>query len=494
VGTVAISARPGVWRLSAAQWVLLGAVVVGAVLRVAGLGQALFGDELYSHAVVHGAGLGDLYDRIVATENTPPLYYVAARLTAHLGDDTVWLRLPSVLAGVAAIPLAGALGRRLAGEWAGALAAACVAGSPFLVYYSIEARAYMLALALTLGAVLLLLRALRDDDRLAWAAFALCSAAALYTHVVTAAVLTAAAAWALVAHRDRWQPLLLSAGAAVVLYVPWIPSVLAQGRGAGQFKLKGLSLLSPMGLCDLWAQPAHVLAGTPFAALDRVPGPTAWLVLGGLAVGLALLAARARDARLDRRVAVLMALCAAAPIAAGLAYGALTPYSIWFSRNLILLAPFLLALVAAGFALAPRAWLAGLVLLAVPWAIADARQLTDAVRPDQRAVARYVRAHAAPGDPIVLTPLLNTGDVLREDVRVYLPGWPALLAESTAAGPAVPGGADALPADRHVVVTGVYALGTEIAPELPDRKVVAERAFPGLYRVFARVYGPRETR
>lgn len=481
-------------KVSPSGIVLAFTVVVGAALRVAGLDQALFGDELYSHAVVHGAAFSDLHGRIVSYENTPPLYYAAAWAASHLGDDTVWLRAPSLIAGVAAIPLAFALGRRVAGETAGALAAAFVALNPMLVYFSIEARAYMFAVALTLAATLLLLRALRTREWVAWALCALASCAALYAHIITAPVLIAAFVWAVVAHRDQWKPVVIAGAAAAVGFAPWIPSFVDQGRGAGQIKIKELSLLAPMDLGNLWQQPAHVIGGIPFAPFSSVPGWWAYFLLAGLIAAAAILGIALRSSRpapLDRRVLALAAACAAAPLIAGLAYGAVTPYSIWTSRNLIILAPFVLVLAAAGLASGPRWALAPVTLLVlVPYAVADSQQLTSQARPDQRSAARFIDAVARPGDVIVLSPLLNTPGPLRDDLRIYLGDRRSIIATPTPSGPALPGGPGSWPASQRIIVTGAAADGVTIVPAVPGRKLLQERSWPGSYTVLVRVYGP----
>ena len=58
------------------------------------------------------------------------------------------MRLPSLIAGTATIPLVYLLGVRTLGRTAGLIAAAVIALSPFMIYYSVEARAYALMIAL----------------------------------------------------------------------------------------------------------------------------------------------------------------------------------------------------------------------------------------------------------------------------------------------------------------------------------------------------------
>ena len=68
------------------------------------------------------------------------------------GTSEVALRLPSALFGIALVPVAFAIGRRLGGQRAAVALAALVAVNPLLVYYSQEARGYAaVALACAVG-------------------------------------------------------------------------------------------------------------------------------------------------------------------------------------------------------------------------------------------------------------------------------------------------------------------------------------------------------
>src|SRR5207248_2415973 len=87
------------------------------------------------------------------------LDYLLVRLVALFSTSPGALRLVSALAGTAAVPLAAALGRRLAGDRGGILAALAVAADPALLAWSRDARMYSLAATLVLAAALALWRA-----------------------------------------------------------------------------------------------------------------------------------------------------------------------------------------------------------------------------------------------------------------------------------------------------------------------------------------------
>ena len=62
------------------------------------MGQSLFGDELFTHADLAGRGVAGVVGHVAngGVEDNPPLFYVLAELSSHLGAPEVWLRLPSV--------------------------------------------------------------------------------------------------------------------------------------------------------------------------------------------------------------------------------------------------------------------------------------------------------------------------------------------------------------------------------------------------------------
>jgi uncharacterized membrane protein len=171
--------------VSTFSWPLVvgGIAIAGLLLRLPSFGNSLFGDEVGTYFIVTGHSLG----RIVYILNrhgvdvNPPLYFWLARVSESLfGESERSLRLVSLTAGTAAIPLTYVLGRRTFGRGAGLVAATLVALSPYLIFYSTEARAYALMMGLLLGSTLALLSALEGRGRGWWVAYAALSCAAMY--------------------------------------------------------------------------------------------------------------------------------------------------------------------------------------------------------------------------------------------------------------------------------------------------------------------------
>src|SRR4051794_8970539 len=132
---------------------LIALTALAAALRLPTLGsQSLWLDEVLTGNLAHGS-LGDLFHVVAQQEANPPLFYLLEWLwTRVAGTSEVALRLPSALFGIALVPVAYGIGRRLGGARAAVGLAAIVAVHPLLVYYSQEARGYaMVALACAVG-------------------------------------------------------------------------------------------------------------------------------------------------------------------------------------------------------------------------------------------------------------------------------------------------------------------------------------------------------
>jgi mannosyltransferase len=174
--------------------------LAGAALRFATLDlQSLWYDEAVTARLLR-MSLSGMLHAIPDSESSPPLYYVLGWGWTHvLGSGEAGMRSLSALLGTATIVLAWMLGRRLGGERAALAAAALIACNPLAHWFSQEARAYALLIALAMLAALLWLRALRSpaDMRrlLTWGAVA---AAMLATHYYALFLVAPQALWLLV--------------------------------------------------------------------------------------------------------------------------------------------------------------------------------------------------------------------------------------------------------------------------------------------------------
>ena len=151
-------------------------------------------------------------------ERSPPLYYALAWLWAQpFGLGEVGLRSLSALVGTLMIPAAFLLGRELASTRTGLIGAALVALNPILVWYSQEARSYILMALLVTVAMIYFARGMRRPEPTSLALWAAFSALALCSHYFAIFLIAPQAILLLLASRNRAVVFACGGLSAVVL-------------------------------------------------------------------------------------------------------------------------------------------------------------------------------------------------------------------------------------------------------------------------------------
>jgi mannosyltransferase len=349
---------------SRARWLLAGIIVLGAAIRFSTLGQQSFWlDEATTWGIV-SHGLGHVLSTVPKTESTPPLYYVLAWLwTQVFGTGEVGLRSFSALCGTLTIPVMWAVGRRLASERIGLVAALVTAVNPLLFWYSQEARTYALLVLLSALSLLAFLRALDEPTPgrlLTWGA--ICALTVL-AHYFGAFVVVGEAVWLLVAlhRRDALTGARATAALApiVVVGAALVPLVIRQNDGRASF-ISTASGSLPYRLGQLVKQ--DILG-------DGQPAKALLLAIGLVLVALALALLVTRATRAERERALMMLVIGAGGVLLAFVVAAVvTDY--FDTRNLLATWPPLALVVAVGFGAARAgrwgvAGLAALVLLSL---------------------------------------------------------------------------------------------------------------------------------
>lgn len=160
----------------------MGAAIVVLLLafafRVRNLGaESAWMDEAYSIALA-----GFPLDKIIqgtAADQHPPLYYLLLHLWMLPGSGVFFARFLSLLIGIINIAQVMALGRRLGGSAIGGGVGLLLAISPFHVWYSQEARMYILLATFTTAATTELWLCLQGRKR--WLLYTLFCLFSLYT-------------------------------------------------------------------------------------------------------------------------------------------------------------------------------------------------------------------------------------------------------------------------------------------------------------------------
>lgn len=481
-------------------------VLVGVGFRIANATQDLFADELATYWIVADHDLEGVVRTVASTaEITPPLSFVLSWITSRAGLDPLLVRLPALLAGIATIPLVYVLGRRTVSREAALLATALTTFSPFMILYSAEARGYGVLMALLVLSTLALVEGVHRGRWGWWVLHGAAACLAMYTHYTSIFVLGVQAAWVLWYHPRGRRAVLLATAGAVVLYLPWLPSL----RGdLDSPTTEILSAFSPLSLDMVRYTLGHWSVGFPYAfpttSLLDLPGLVPLLMLAAsLALGLHGRLARSAPAPIEpaapggRQGTVLVALLAlATPLGTFLQSAAST--NVFSVRSLGASWPYL-ALAAAALVVSSARLLrpAAVVLAVVPFVIGAVTMLgSDFRRPDYVRMARFADDHdaavvinGAAFPPGPLTQLEVEGSTPKAPVlRLFVP---AQLDRPFAIGDPVPDPEAVLQravdiADGGPIVVlslGVYeAEMTDLLAQLPeDYEVTDELAVDGLY-------------
>jgi len=259
--------------------------LLGLVLRLIQYQETLLGDEISTLWVVRDQSLGHVLSTVSSdAEITPPLYFVLAWLATKLGSAPELVRLPAMVCGTLSIPLVFELGRRAISARVGLVAATIVALSPFLTYFSADGRAYTVLIFALMASTVCMLRGAETNRAGWWVGYGAFTAAAMYTHYTAAFVLAVQLAWLLVTRPEARKGGLIATAVAAVLFVPWLPSFVADNSSP---TVKILEAIQGDGFAAKRLGFEQWLFGHPLIKPGQLPGRIAViLVLAGLALAL----------------------------------------------------------------------------------------------------------------------------------------------------------------------------------------------------------------
>jgi hypothetical protein len=410
MATVAVSSSRRFSRSRATDALLAGAtlvvlVAVSAYVRTRAIGGSFWMDEglsvgISSHALTAIPG-------VLRLDGSPPLYYLLLHEWMDVfGRSETAVHWLSLTASLLTIPAAMWAGWSLWNRRAGYVGAVLCALMPFLTAYGEEARMYSLMALLALLSTAFYLHAFVYRRRGYLPAFAVGLALMVYTHswgifYGVAAFLALGLLWWLAAREQRRALLvdgLLAFGAAVVLYLPWVPTLLYQTAHTG----------AP------WANKPRF--GVPVQIARDVLGgfgPAVAVVLAG-GFGIAALV-NARRARGDRERLSVWVLLAIPLVTLALAWLLSQVSPAWASRYFAAIVGPLILLLALGLSRAGKLGLLALALACVFWV--KPTQYVDGYKSDVRDIGAEVGAQMQPGDLVLVgqpeqTPL----------VWYYMPG------------------------------------------------------------------------
>jgi mannosyltransferase len=388
-------------------WALLGLIAVATAIRIVVINnQSIWTDEALT-AYEARLPFGPMVHVVLNVETTPPLYFGLIWVWAKIfGTSVIALRSVSTIAGILLVPLAYQCGRELVSRRVGLLAAAFVTVNPFLIYYSQEARSYMLLTALSGASFLWFLRTRRDPSRRNVVVFVIWSALALMTHFFAGFLVAAEVLWLLWLNRSR---LIVSAAAVLLVVQGAMLPFAASDRAHGT---------SWVGMIHLHNRVANAIAEWAVSIMFRRTSIVTAFALGaGFLVLVTVLVLAGGDRRTKtaaKLTAFLVAFVWLVPIALKLIH-----QDYFLSRNVMPAVVPLVVLIAAA-CLAPRTRIFGGILAAVLlglfiWSGIRVQTHPYLERPNWRSVADAIGPASVPR--VILAANGTTADPL----KIYLP-------------------------------------------------------------------------
>ncbi len=378
-------------------------------------------DEVASARIVTQSSFSDVIMAVRHTESTPPMWYAITWALgradhALTGGSAVFpverLRLLSVVCSAVAVALTTKEAKRFLPSAPAAFAGTLLALGTTPLSYAAELRAYGVVLLLAVLFALLLAKNMSNPSpmKLLGLGFVVC--AGTLTHYFFFFLVAAAFVW--LALEALWGansvlPIALAIAAGTLGFAIWIPAFLHQ-LGNGRF--------SWIGAFD--ATRVAVLPGSLFFGADGA--------LFGLARLGVLAAVVAGCVAVSRRPMgrMLIALGVFPIVAAGAVWALGSP--IFTERNLLVAAPFLALLAAAGTSMLPKGAITPTAMIGTAAALAGAAavQLTLG-RVDSRELSRaLVRQGWTGGQDSIVVAAERPRD-LTVPIGWYLPGHPVLV-------------------------------------------------------------------
>jgi mannosyltransferase len=305
------------------------AAIVLTVLSVYRLGSLSFwNDEVASVKIAREplAELVAVFDRSRLLVDTLSMsaYHVLLHVWLAIGATEQWVRLLSVVFGVATTVPVFLTARRLAGPWAGTFAALIIATNAYVISWDQQARGYSLAMLVAGALTIVLLRATERQTARDWLLYAALAAFGVYVHFWVGLVVAAQLGWIVVAR--RWP----ARGAAWLAFPLFLLAMVPVGLNTVE---------NPDALA--WLPPISVPAVN--TALQTALGGTTLLV-----ALLAVLAFAAVDRYRDDPRVWLLAATVVLPVMLGIVISIEKP--IWHPRYLVVIVPAVSALAGIGLA------------------------------------------------------------------------------------------------------------------------------------------------
>lgn len=157
-------------------------LVIAVILRFVAINQSLWLDEAINVNNVAGLSFKELVFNYSLGDFHPPLYHVLLRSwILFFGSSEISARIPSIIFAIIGIYVTYLIAKKLFEKKTAIITATLLATAPLHIYYSQEARMYMLAATLTGASVYFFISILQKDKLTNWLGFIVSTALMLYS-------------------------------------------------------------------------------------------------------------------------------------------------------------------------------------------------------------------------------------------------------------------------------------------------------------------------
>ena len=205
---------------------------------------------------------------LLRQDGSPPAYYMLLGLWIRaFGQTAESTHILSVIFAVGCIPFAYWVGKAAFDRVTGWYCAALAAFDPYLTYYAQETRMYSMEAFLGLIATLAWVKGIGDGRRRWLPVLALVLTLMVYVHNWALFLCVGLAVATALFKRERLRDFLYVGIAVIVLYLPWVPTLLSQAKHTGA------PWATRPNFHDLVLAPGAVLSGdAPFMAFVLAGG------------------------------------------------------------------------------------------------------------------------------------------------------------------------------------------------------------------------------
>lgn len=243
-------------------WFIL---LLATILRLINLNQSLWLDEAINVVSAKHFGFWDFVTKYSLGDFHPPGYFALLWIWTRLGGyGEIWVRLPSVIFGIATVWITYLIGREMFNKKAALLAALFMAIAPLHVYYSGEARMYSLATFAATLSFYFFWKVIKKGNRVDLVGLGVSNTLVLYSDYLVYLIFPAQFLYLIIWNRKVLKRFLIPWTINLFALIPWIlifPKQLSTGTVAASTLPGWASVVGGAGFKELALIPLKTFFG-----------------------------------------------------------------------------------------------------------------------------------------------------------------------------------------------------------------------------------------